>query len=207
MDMGKYGFNYVIDIRGTAYGKITIGLVSFETSRYNALIQEFNQLFLEFRRTRNKGCTLKQSQLKNIIGFLDKRKVHMVVLQFGGEDWRYYKEKYGEKGFFKEKIIACLYFLVLKKLTRINHKCCVIVDNDSWMKVIKATSMCKKLAKANKYDFDFSIGYATQDDRIRIVDFVATSFDKLDRKYLNTLKYYKIMNSEIPGEYLKKLFS
>ncbi len=204
--MDKYGFLFVIDIRGTPYGKITLGLGSFLVVSYNDLIKEFKKNFPEFRRSRNKACVLKKSKLKDIIKFLNVHKVHMKTLHFSGEDWRFYKQKYSNKAYFKEKIMACLYFQILKQVSSVNHKFAVIVDNDSWMDVNRATSYVKKLAKANNYDFDFTIGRATQNDLIRIVDFIASSYDKIDKKILEKLKYHSIIESEIPAEFLKKLF-
>ena len=130
----------------------------------------------------------------------------MSVLHFSGMDWHYYKQKYSNKAFFKEKIMACLYFMLISKNTRIDHKTLITVDNDSWMDIHKAFSECKSLALANHYDFDISIGYSTQDDRIRLADFIASSYTKIPRKWLDQIENYKVIPSEIPGMLLSKVF-
>jgi hypothetical protein len=204
--MDKYGFLFVIDIRGTPYGRVTLGAGSFLTSRNTELLTDFRKIFPEFKQSRNKGCVLKKDRLKDIIEFLEKRKVHMVVVPFSSQDWKYYKDKYVGKGSFKEKIMGCLYFKALKKTSSINRKSIVVVDNDSWMDVSKALAVCQKIAKANNYDFDFSIGRAIQNDLIRIVDYIASSYDRLDKKFLLKLNYYHILGSEISSDYLSKIF-
>ncbi|MBD3313833.1 hypothetical protein GF345_05305 [Candidatus Woesearchaeota archaeon] len=136
--MNKFSFNFGVDISGTPYSNTTLGLGCFETRRYNKILNDLNRSFPEFRRSRNKGCTLKKNKLKDVIKFLDDSKVHMYVLPFKGEDWNYHKQRYGQKGFFKEKIMACLYFMILSKASRAGYKNNVLIDNDSWMNLHKA---------------------------------------------------------------------
>lgn len=201
----SFSLLFVIDVSGQPYEKTTIGLGSFIIDRQNKLLKEFYKKFPDFKKSRNKGCVLKETELQNILKFLNKEKIHMTTTTIKGDYWRALKKKYSNKARFKEKIMACLYFMILKKKSKQHFPHQVIIDKDSFMDLYKLIDYINLLANANKYDFSVSISRAKDNDLIRIVDYIAASH-KNNKKFLEKLKYHTQLDSKIPELFLKKLF-
>ena len=204
--MAKIGIHFVIDVSGTPYGKVIMGLVSFNTNLINEILKAFKREFPQLRRSKRKGSKLAKNELKKIIEFLDQRKVRMVSICFNAEDWKYYKSKYGDRAHFKERIFGILYFMLLREIAYTNYKYRVTVCEESFIKIEKVLDTCRRLAKANKYEFDLSTGYAKFDELIRFADYVASAQRKIDAKDLKQFKYYKILNNEISARDIYKAF-
>lgn len=84
--MRKTGFQFAIDVSGTPYKMVTIGLVSFNANTVNSIVKEFNKKFPEYSKSKRKGSKIKANDLEKIIRFLDEEKVRMATIKFQNED-------------------------------------------------------------------------------------------------------------------------
>ena len=124
----------------------------------------------------------------------------MVGLKAEREDWAYWKTKYTGSAFFLERIFGILYFNALKSVTVPRQKYQVTVDNDSFMDLPKAISVCQRLAKANNYLFDISIGYRKFNEMIKYPDYVAAA----TRRITDTKKFRPYANLTLKGAYISE---
>ena len=202
----KIGINCYIDVSGNPYEKTVIGLVTFNPHTANNIIKEFRKKFPQFSKARIKGKKLNSSELRAIIAFLNSRKVHMYSIVFDNKKWFGFKTIYGKRAFFKEKIFAILYFMLLSRFAYQKYKYPITVCKENFMNIEKVIVYCKKLAKANKYDFDFSVAYAKSNDFLKFADFVASARRKCSSNYLKPYKRFCTITTKINQLYINKLF-
>lgn len=202
----KIGLNSYIDVSGNPYEKIVVGLVTFNPHTVTSILKEFRAQYPQFNKAKIKGVKLNARELRTIIRFLNSKNVHMYAITFGNRSWQKYKSTYGERGFFKEKIFGVLYFMLLSGFAFKKYKYPIVVCKENFMDIEKVEDYCKKLAKANKYDFDFSTGYAKSNELLKFADFVASACRKCSKAYLKPYKHFHRISSKLPQEYLDKLF-
>lgn len=204
--MHKLGLRFIIDVSGTPYGKVIIGLLSLYPDRVNEILKEFKKVYPEVYRSKKKGTTLTESTLFNILEMLNKYNCKMVAIEFNNKDWNYYKEKYGHLVHFNEKIFSILYFMALKEIAFTNYKYSVTICKENFMDISKVIESCKRLAKANYYNFDFEISYAKISDVIKLADCIAAAPRKINRQRLKKIIKLKILSGELSNRHLNKVF-
>lgn len=115
-------------------------------------------------------------------------------------------KKYSKKGYIVERLFAILYFMLLRKFAYPNYKYPVVVCKENYLRIEKVLDTCRRLAKANKYDFDFSVGYAKHNVLIKFADYVAAAYRKVDYKTLKQFRFYNILDNEIDRRDAYKAF-
>jgi len=112
------GNPYTRDSDSGDYEKVIIGLVSISKNHISNIINSFKQKFSSYWDL--KGNQLNPKELEDIVDFLDKNHVMMLTIMFEHEDWDKYRQMYPHETNFGEKVMAILYFLILKNLIKKN---------------------------------------------------------------------------------------
>lgn len=202
--MANLGLSLVIDVSGQPYDRVIPVLLSFKTADINKITKEFRKEFPGI--TRCKGTELDANKLDKIVAFLDFHKVWMSAVVFEPSDWKYYREKYCGHGYVKERIYAILYFKLLQKVCRPRYKYGVLLCTENYLDLGRVLDTCRRLQKANKYNFDFSTGTYKYNESLRFADYVASATRKIGGKNLSKYENYSLVSNELPEEYLRKAF-
>lgn len=196
-------FIFVIDVSGNPYQNTYISLVSV-IDNYHRIVKDFRFQFPD--ACRQKGSDLKEHKLKSIVSFLSDNGVLMRSMAFSNTDWNYYRQKYGNNAYFKEKIFSVIYFMLLENVSSHNKSYRVTVDKENFMNIDKVLESCKKIARANKYFFNFNVSHIKLDELIKFADYTASAHRKVDVNHLKLIRNLRFINSTLSGLYLKKVF-
>jgi len=195
---------FSIDISGEPGKNTYFGLVSFNMLTKDKVIDELFEKYPEYEN--KKGSQLGKECHLNIIKFLNEKKVRMVVLYFNKNDWTYYKNKWGSRHDYKERMCAILYFSLIKIIARKNCRYTLISCVESQIgNIERVFNHCKKLADIYKIKLDYNFSRGKYNRSIKIVDYIAYSFRVLKEKELINIEYYIIHNKKIPKKVLKMI--
>tara|TARA_Y100000034_G_C6897737_1_gene414320 strand:+ start:2427 stop:3041 length:615 start_codon:yes stop_codon:yes gene_type:complete len=198
--------NIIIDISGQPYATLYLGLISIPSHSIDKITKKFKKKYPLFFRSKQKGSKRKPDELKSIIRFLNENNVRMVSLRFKTEEWMNFLNHYKNKSNLIERVIGMLYVLVLEIVCRQHKSHQIILDIESYMDIKKAIMISNRIAKANKFKFNFSIAMSKTNDLIKFSDFVASAHRKMKKKDLDNFGLFKACDYKLNEEYIKKAF-
>lgn len=108
------GVPYNKDKKTGEYEAVVIGLTSISRNHIKNLLDKIKQKFPDYWDL--KGNQLKADELELIIKFLDRNHVMMLTVMFEHDDWDKYRKMYPHETHFGEKVMAILYFFIIKHL-------------------------------------------------------------------------------------------
>jgi len=199
-------FNYFIDVSGAPLDKTVVGLASFNPHHISRISKEFKREFPKISRSKLKGAELGQNELEGIMHFLDANDVRTRAITFSSGDWSSNKRRFGDSAYFKERMMAVLYFKLLKDLTKPGLKYTIVMCKESYMDTEKASETLRRLSRANHMDYDISLSIVKQNSTLRFADFVASAGRKVQSTKLDKLKHYKTIPSDLEEAHLRKVF-
>ena len=196
---------FFLDISGEPEKNTNIGLVSFSKNSKDRFIDELFETYPEYEE--KKGAQLKKDDHLNIIKFLNERKVRMTVLNFNKNDWKYYKNLYGNPHDYKVKMCSVLYFSLIKTIAWRNKRYSIVSCVESQVgNIEKVFVNCIKLANLYGLKFDLYYSSGEYNRGVKIADYIAYSYKLLKDKEINKIEYYKVHDKKIPQRILRKIF-
>ncbi len=202
----KTSLSFAIDVSGQPYDTVIVGLIAYDKNHINRFRKDFNTEFPRFLSKKQKGSILKSHDLSRIIGFVDSHNIKMGVISFTTSDWERYIKQYRGMAFFKEKMYALLYFRLLKVFTYPKHNYQITLCSESYLNIERLQTTLRRLAKANRFDYDLSISSAKFNQNIKFADYVAAAYRKLPFNDFKMYGNYHIIRKDIPQRDLDKAF-
>lgn len=202
----RTSLSFAIDVSGQPYGKVIVGLIAYDKNHIDRFRKDFNREFPRFFSKKQKGSALKSHDLSKIIGFMDSHDIRMGVISFTTDDWERYRKRYRGRAFFKEKMYALLYFRLLKAFTYPKYNYQITLCSESYLNIEHLQTTLRRLAKANRFDYDLSTSSAKFNQNIKFADYIAAACRKLPFSYLKRYKNYYMIHKTIPQRDLNKAF-
>jgi len=195
-----------------------IGCVFVNEVFIGDFITEFYDNFPELKRFDKKATNLHKDKLKEIIAFMDKKRIKMTCIKFHKHKLeKYYKEivtkknQFRMKGkstlySFKERLLGILYYYLVKPLAykkwHYGFEMCV----ESHLNTLPLLRVLNDLSHKNEYYIHPRLNYRRIQHMLKFADFVAGAGNKLDRFVLRNFKYFNYMVPEIDSYDSDKIF-
>ena len=181
-----------------------MGVVSVIITEKNNLWNKFRSEFKGISKRRLRSRKLEEAELKNIHDFLQKRKIHMTVMELPKSYVGHLKNSKRNKKEVRERIIGATYFQLIKEVHKRSFACDMIVDADTWFNVDRAIEYAKRAAEADKYSVDISVSRTAHSKLLRLSDYVAYMPRKVSGQFLASSKYFKKIKAPIEERIIKK---
>lgn len=196
------GYTFYVDMSGQPYNDdLYIGGIFINDAYVSQFLKEFYGQFSYLRRFDKKSTTLPQEKIKQVIEYLDNKKVRMICLKFHKHKLKKYyndlcqkKNKFNYKRKiklykFKEKIIGALYFYLIKHLAwkrwHYGFECCI----ESHMRILDVLHALNKLSRRDGYLIHSRYNHRRNQHMLKFADFIAGAGRKLDDCVLKNFKY------------------
>lgn len=198
-----------LDVSGNIKGgDFYIGSILFnERYRKNFFI-EFHKNFPNLKSYEAKGATLKKPVLKEVISFLNDKKIPMTCLYFSKQKMDdaealvkckiktlTCKDQFPSS--FNEKIAGVLYYYNLKYFAKQNYIYQGHVCMESQVNIKKVLSELFNISKRDNYLFRLVPTLRDYEHLLKIADYVASAGRKIEWTFLDELKYFKMIAPDI----------
>ena len=206
-------FRYYTDVSGIPctrdcntgnYQDVIIGMASISKNYIDTLITSFKQKYPSYWD--KKGNQLNKKELENIINFLDKNHVMMLTIIFEHKDWDKYRQMYPNETNFREKVMAILYFFILKKLVKKKFIHEAVLDNDTNFGIFQCIICCKRLLNMYDYNIDITLGHREINPELRFADWIAQARRKISIKHLSKYNNFIILKNRLPHPLIILIF-
>ena len=198
---------FLVDISGVprpgpsgTHGPLIMACVSVDTFKLDDMMNTFRNQFPSIWD--KKGHQLSMRQLEDVVDFLNGENVRMITIRFDDVDWQRYKAMYPGEGHFEEKVMAILYYYVLRRVAWKDYLYPVLVDNDTSFKISQSIVICNRLARYFEHRFDISFGYLSVNPELRFPDWIASARRKLSHPTLAKYKHFIIVRSHLAPQHL-----
>jgi hypothetical protein len=194
-----------IDVSGIPYDTTFVGVIASTQDRVNKankrLKREVPFLFGK------KSAKLNREELLKVIKIIDICDVRMYTSVFKSDRWAMYKNEFGSKKHFKEKIVAYIYYCLIKsqglyKNFSYNVTTCV----ESHLGIDLVYKYCKELSESDKIDLSFSTARGVDNAGVKLADYVAKILRSNRVKNVETIRNLTCLPVERDERLLKKLF-
>jgi len=196
------GYTFYVDMSGQPSGDdLYIGCIFINDSYVGQFLNEFYKAFPYLRRFNKKSTTLSPEKIKEVINYINDKKIRMICLKFHKHKLnKYYREisetknkfNYGRKiklYKFKEKIIGTLYFYLIKHLAwkrwHYGFECCI----ESHLRILDVLHALNKLSRRDGYVIHSRYNHRRNQHMLKFADFIAGAGRKLDDSVLKNFKY------------------
>ena len=179
-----------------------IGMVSVSKRSIKAILDELKTIYPDYWD--KKGHQLNAKKLEDIVRFFNQRNVKMVTIQFEKEDWGKYRSMYPHETGLGEKVMAILYFYVLKHLAFRSFSYEAVLDNDTMFSIHQCILICNRLLKKQNFDFEIFLGHRDINAELRLPDWIAQARRKIPESNLNKYGNFIILNNNLA--YIHRLF-
>ncbi len=196
-----------IDVSGNPGGKIYVGLISIHSNNVNYLRKQFKKNFPKLISSTQKGTKRKHNELLKLIYFLDG-KTKMYATKMESNRWFEFHREYKNSSYLNEKVYALLYFQLISHVCHKNTKnpYNIVVCVETTINTDRCINYLKKLLKANKYNVLLTQGRANYSFLIKLADFIAASYRKVNINELKGVKnFYYYDLDKLNHFYYKKL--
>jgi len=197
------GVPYTKDITGD-YQKLVIGFASVSKNHIKSLINSIEQKYPRYWN--KKGSQLDSKELEIIINYLDKNHVMMLTIMFEHKDWDKYRQMYPDETNLGEKVMAILYFFILKNLAKKKFMHEAVLCHDTNFGIVQSIVECKRLLNMNHYDFDITVGHRKINPELRLPDWIAQARRKIPEYKLKKYKNFIILKNKLPKLYRLLIF-
>jgi len=207
MEVNEY--KKFLDVSGNIKNEdFYIGTILFNELYRKKFLEEFYKKFTELKKYDAKGTTLKPSRLKEVITFLNEKKIYMTCVCFT-------KQKINDNeiliknkiktltgkdrplSFFIEKIAGVLYYYALRCQAKKNYCYDGAVCMESQIKIATVLNELHKISKRDRYHFKLYPTLRTSEHMLKFADYVASAGRKIDWTYLDSLKYFELIRPDI----------
>ncbi len=141
-------------------------------------------------------------QLEDVVDFLNGENVRMITIHFDDVDWQKYKAMYPSESHFEEKIMAILYYYVLRRVARKDYIYPTLLDNDTSFKISQSIATCNRLARYFGHRFNTSFGYINVNPELRFPDWIASARRKLSHGTLAKYKHFIAVRNRLAPHHL-----
>jgi len=194
-----------VDVSGVPYEDTYVGVLATTTPQIRQAIKSLKKeapLLLN-----KKARQLNREQLLRVLKTLNNEKIKMFTTCFRSKMWEEYKNEFGGLSEFKSKMIAYIYYKLLKQNELYtNFSYVVITCVESHLEINRVHFFCKRLAESDKITLNISHATGDSDDGIKLVDFVAKSLRSNRVNNLSHLSNLKCIKIDRDERLLRKLF-
>ena len=210
INVSRYtSLHHSIDVSGNPPRKTAFGLFSIKRSYLNRFYKDFKKKYPLFVSKKAKASTLRVNEIKKILEFLDSENIHMRAIVLENKDWMEFKDKYEHrKRYFNERMYGLIYSTILKTCSYKNYLYAITLCKERYLfKPELSMQICRDVSKSSGYDFSLSFGDRRTNIELRFADFIAGAALKADKKFLDSLSNFHLINLKIPVRYFLKIFN
>lgn len=190
--------------KGKGYEDIVISAVTFNSFTFDDVNRRFQARFNKIYD--KKGHKLKDDALLEMVQFLNEEEVRMITIPYGKLDWEKIRSEYINEANLEEKVMALLYFYLIKKIARKGYAYSVTFDNDTTFGIKQTMKLLKRLLRQNNFNIQMSFNYRDLENGLRYPDWIAQSLRKCDRSELEKNRHYIILKNHFPNYYKLTVF-
>lgn len=185
-----------------------IGVIVFNERFRKKFLEEFHEKFPNLKRFKKKGTNLTEQKLKEVISFMNDKRINMTCLLFPNQKLQQTEMLISSKiqtltgkppviSFFRERILGVLYYYALKSKTYPKYIYEGNVCMETQIKIDKVLSKLSSISQRDSYQFYLSPNWRRLQHLLKFADFVASAGKRLDREFLNSLSYFEFIAPDI----------
>jgi|GEM_PF-1662155 len=195
-----------------------IGVIVFNEKYRKKFLHEFQTRFPNLNSFKKKGTVLSKEKLTEVIKFMNEKRINMVCLCFPRQKLTDAENLVTSKlkaltgknpsvSFFRERILAVLYYYALKYKTYAKYNYEGNVCMETQIKIDKVLSKLSSISHRDDYHFYLSPNWRRLQHLLKFADFVASAGKRIDHSYLNGLEYFNLISPDINEYDLDHVFS
>ncbi len=205
-------YNFYVDMSGVPFDDdLYIGAIFINELYTGAFIKEYYSEFPELRSFKKKASNLSAEKLKDILDFLEKKKIKSVCIKFHKHKMKNYQQSILEKknGFrngkklhslfcFKEKLIGILYYYLIKQpFLRKNWHYGIEVCIESHLDILEVLKTMNNLAHRDSYLIHPRYNHRRIQHMLKFADFIAGAGRKVSKTILDSYNSLTFLMPEI----------
>jgi hypothetical protein len=211
-------YRFYCDTSGTIKGgDISVGTILFNEKFRKGFLAQFYSAFPTLTSFEKKATTLNVEKLKEVIKFMDDKRIHMICLPLGANTM-YKHRRYVDDEIrrmlrrepiikdFHEKVLSVVYYYALRHRAYPNYSYEGQVCAETQIKIDKVLSRLASISHRDNYGFHLSINHRRNQHMLKFADFVASAGRRIDKSFLKQLKYFSLLECQLKEEDIRHVF-